>query len=67
MQLDAPAAERAMQRHVATPLGLSVTQAANGILRIAATKMSYQSAEKLGNRGIGLARLVDRFGYFGCD
>ena len=52
MQLDAPAAERAMQRHVATPLGLSVTQAANGILRIAATKMSYAVKGVTTERGL---------------
>jgi N-methylhydantoinase A len=52
MQLDVPAAERAMLRHVAAPLGLSVTQAANGILRIAATKMSYAVKGVTTERGL---------------
>jgi N-methylhydantoinase A len=41
MRLDVEAAERAMHDKVAKPLGLTTTEAANGILRIAATKMSY--------------------------
>lgn len=40
MQLDAAAAERAIAR-VAKPLGMDITAAADGILRIAATTMSY--------------------------
>ncbi|MEA2936937.1 MAG: N-methylhydantoinase [Alphaproteobacteria bacterium] len=40
MPLDVKAAERAIAR-VAKPLGLDVTAAADGILRIAATTMSY--------------------------
>ncbi len=41
MKLDAAAAERALSRHIGAPLGLSVVEAADGILRIAATAMSY--------------------------
>ncbi len=40
MRLDVAAAERAIAR-VARPLGMDVTAAADGILRIAATTMSY--------------------------
>src|SRR5437867_10917695 len=41
MKLDARAAERAILEHVAAPLGVDVIHAADGILRIAATAMSY--------------------------
>jgi len=41
MKLDLQAAERAMMDKVATPLGLSLTAAADGILRVATTKMSH--------------------------
>jgi N-methylhydantoinase A len=41
MPLDIAAAERALKQKVADPLGLSVTEAADGILRIAVTAMSY--------------------------
>src|SRR5208282_226270 len=41
MTLDVTAAERALQEHVAGPLGMTPTAAANGVLRIASTAMSY--------------------------
>jgi N-methylhydantoinase A len=41
MTLDVEAAKRAIVTRVAEPLGLSTTEAASGILRIAATMMSY--------------------------
>ncbi|MGE3935942.1 MAG: hydantoinase/oxoprolinase family protein [Rhodospirillaceae bacterium] len=41
MKLDARAAERALKEKVADPLGMDVTAAADGILRIATTAMSY--------------------------
>jgi len=41
MRLDAAAAERALKTKVGDPLGLSAVAAADGILRIAATAMSY--------------------------
>src|SRR6185437_1772305 len=41
MKLDVAAARRAMQEKLAMPLGLDITQAADGILRIAVTAMSY--------------------------
>ena len=41
MALDVAAAEDAVRKRVAEPLGMEVTAAADGILRIAATAMSY--------------------------
>jgi len=58
MQLDVPAAERAMQSRAAEPLGLSVPEAANGILRIAATKMSYAVKGVTTERGLDAANFV---------
>jgi len=52
MQLDVAAAEQAMRLRAAAPLGLSVTAAANGILRIAATKMSYAVKGVTTERGL---------------
>jgi N-methylhydantoinase A len=52
MRLDVEAAERAMHDKVAQPLGLTVTEAANGILRIAATKMSYAVKGVTTERGL---------------
>jgi N-methylhydantoinase A len=51
MKLDVAAAERAVAR-VADPLGLSTTDAASGILRIAATKMSYAVKGVTTERGL---------------
>jgi len=52
MKLDVAAAERAMNLRVAGPLGLNATEAANGILRIAATKMSYAVKGVTTERGL---------------
>jgi N-methylhydantoinase A len=52
MKLDVAAAERAIAARVAQPLGLSTTEAANGILRIAATKMSYAVKGVTTERGL---------------
>jgi N-methylhydantoinase A len=41
MRLDARAADAALKARIADPLRMSVTEAADGILRIAATAMSY--------------------------
>src|SRR5262249_4955894 len=41
MRLDVEAARRALTERVAKPLGMDATAAADGILRIAATAMSY--------------------------
>ncbi|MEX2035501.1 MAG: hydantoinase/oxoprolinase family protein [Xanthobacteraceae bacterium] len=51
MRLDVAAAERALAR-VAKPLGMSVTQAADGILRIASTAMSYAVKGVTTERGL---------------
>jgi N-methylhydantoinase A len=51
MALDVPAAERAMAR-VAAPLGLDIIQAADGILRIAVTAMSYAVKGVTTERGL---------------
>ena len=55
MALDVAAAERAIRDHVANPLGLSVTQAAAGILRIAVTTMSYAVKRVSTERGLDAA------------
>ena len=52
MKLDVGAAERALKEHVAKPLGMSVTEAADGILRIAATAMSYAVKGVTTERGL---------------
>ena len=41
MKLDVAAAERALKTKIGDPLGMSAVEAADGILRIAATAMSY--------------------------
>lgn len=55
MLLDVKAAETAMEYHVANPLGLSITQAADGILGIAATAMSYAVKGVSTERGLDAA------------
>jgi N-methylhydantoinase A len=55
MPLDAGAAERAIRRYVADPLGLDVPGAAEGILRIAVTKMSYAVKGVSTERGLDAA------------
>jgi N-methylhydantoinase A len=52
MPLDAAAAKAALQAHVAKPLGMDVTAAADGILRIAATAMSYAVKAVTTERGL---------------
>ncbi|MCC6888491.1 MAG: hydantoinase/oxoprolinase family protein [Hyphomicrobiales bacterium] len=54
MPLDVAAAERAIER-IAEPLGLDVTTAADGILRIAATAMSYAVKGVTTERGFDTA------------
>jgi len=55
MKLDAGAAERALREHVAKPLGIDLTRAAEGILRIAATAMSYAVKAVSTERGLDAA------------
>jgi N-methylhydantoinase A len=52
MQLDVAAAERALAERVAKPLRMDVTAAADGILRIAATAMSYAVKAVTTERGL---------------
>jgi N-methylhydantoinase A len=51
MKLDVAAAERAIER-IAKPLDMSVTEAADGVLRIAATAMSYAVKGVTTERGL---------------
>jgi N-methylhydantoinase A len=55
MRLDAAAAERALREHVAEPLGIDTVRAADGILRIAATAMSYAVKAVSTERGLDAA------------
>ncbi|TMH81026.1 MAG: hydantoinase/oxoprolinase family protein [Betaproteobacteria bacterium] len=55
MKLDARAAERAIREHIAAPLGLEVIHAAEGILRVAATAMSYAVKAVSTERGLDAA------------
>ena len=52
MKLDFAAAERAITDRIAKPLGLSVLDAADGIIRIAATTMSYAVKGVTTERGL---------------
>ena len=58
MKLDVAAAERALQNHVAGPLGMTPTQAASGILRIATTAMSYAVKGVTTERGLDVGDFV---------
>jgi N-methylhydantoinase A len=55
MTLDKAAAEKAIETHIAKPLNLDVTQAADGILRIASTAMSYAVKGVSTERGLDAA------------
>ncbi|HTQ75153.1 MAG TPA: hydantoinase/oxoprolinase family protein [Burkholderiales bacterium] len=55
MKLDAGAAERAISQHIAAPLGIDPVRAAEGILRIAATAMSYAVKAVSTERGLDAA------------
>ncbi len=55
MKLDAAAAERALREHIARPLGIDAVRAAEGILRIAATAMSYAVKAVSTERGLDAA------------
>jgi N-methylhydantoinase A len=54
MKLDTAAAERALSEHVGSPLGMSAVAAANGILRIASTAMSYAVKAVTTERGLDI-------------
>ena len=55
MKLDTAAGEGAIREHVAKPLGVDVTRAAEGILRIASTAMSYAVKAVSTERGLDAA------------
>ena len=55
MQLDTGAAEKAIRDHIAKPLRMSLLQAADGMLRIAATTMSYAVKGVSTDRGMDAA------------
>jgi N-methylhydantoinase A len=55
MRLDPRAAERALSGHVASPLGMTLARAAEGILRIATTAMSYAVKGVSTDRGLDAA------------
>jgi N-methylhydantoinase A len=55
MKLDEAAAQRAITEHVAKPLGLSLADAASGILRIAVSSMSYAVKGVSTERGLDAA------------
>jgi N-methylhydantoinase A len=55
MRLDHAAAERALRTRIAESLGMDVTAAADGILRIAATAMSYAVKGVTTERGLDAA------------
>jgi len=58
MHLDRGAAERALERRVAEPLGMTATEAADGILRVAATAMSYAVKGVTTERGLDVGDFV---------
>src|SRR5262249_29441641 len=55
MKIDLAGATRALEEKVAKPLGLELTQAADGILRIATTKMSHMVRWVTTERGLDAA------------
>ncbi|HEU5019907.1 MAG TPA: hydantoinase/oxoprolinase family protein [Pseudolabrys sp.] len=55
MRLDLTAAQRAIEQKIAKPLGLDLISAADGILRIAATKMAHMVRWVTTERGLDAA------------
>jgi N-methylhydantoinase A len=58
MKLDLAAAEKALYARVAAPLGLSIAEAAAGIIDIAVTKMSYAVKGVTTQRGLDAGNFV---------
>ena len=58
MRLDVKAAERALYANVAAPLGMSIIEAANGIIDIAVTKMSYAVKAVTTARGFDVGQFM---------
>ena len=65
MKLDVAAAEHALKGKVGDPLGMSAVEAAEGILRIAATAMSYAEKGVTTERGLDAGDFV-LFAYGGA-
>jgi N-methylhydantoinase A len=65
MKLDVAAAERALKSKIGDPLGMSAVEAADGILRIAATTMSYAVKGVTTERGFDAGDFV-LFAYGGA-
>jgi N-methylhydantoinase A len=65
MKLDVAAAERALKSKIGDPLGMSAVEAAEGILRIAATTMSYAVKGVTTERGFDAGDFV-LFAYGGA-
>src|SRR6185312_8304577 len=65
MKLDVAAAERALKEKIAAPLGMTAVEAADGILRIAATAMSYAVKGVTTERGFDAGDFV-LFAYGGA-
>ncbi len=66
MRLDLAAAERAMHSHIAKPLGMGSTEAATGILRIAAAAMSHAVRGVTTDRGLDTGAFPCMFAYGGA-
>jgi N-methylhydantoinase A len=58
MRLDTAAAERALYARVAAPLGMSIIEAASGIIDIAVTKMSYAVKGVTTSRGLDVGQFL---------
>jgi N-methylhydantoinase A len=58
MKLDVEAAKRALKTHIGDPLGMDATAAADGILRIAVTAMSYAVKGVTTERGLDVGDYV---------
>ncbi|HXJ02443.1 MAG TPA: hydantoinase/oxoprolinase family protein [Micropepsaceae bacterium] len=58
MRLDVGNAERALYAHVAAPLGMSIVEAASGVIDIAVTKMSYAVKGVTTARGLDVGNFV---------
>jgi N-methylhydantoinase A len=65
MKLDVAAAESALQTRIGDPLGMNAVEAADGILRIAATAMSYAVKGVTTERGLDAGDFV-LFAYGGA-
>jgi N-methylhydantoinase A len=58
MKLELEAAKKSLQKKIATPLGLTITHAADGIIRVATTRMSHVVRWVTTERGLDAADFV---------